>query len=77
MTRQTHAEKEAAADATYERGWADSLDALDRISGQPIGDIYWYRVGWDACAKYRWEDPANHGSAPDRSHRIPRKDVRR
>lgn len=66
-------EQEAAADAAYERGWVDSLDAYDRISLQPTDDIYWYRIGWDTCAKYRWEDPKNRGRALDRNYRIARK----
>lgn len=60
------------ADAAYERGWVDSLDALDRTSCQPTADIYWYRTGWQACADYRWQDRCNNGVAPDRAYRTPR-----
>lgn len=73
LPRRSAQEKEAAADAAYERGWVDSLTAYDRTSCQPIEDVYWYRRGWDACAEYRWADPANNGSAPDKNFRIPRK----
>lgn len=68
----TPEQREAQKDAAYERGWVDSLTAYDRTSQQPINDAYCYRQGWDACAKYRWEDPANNGRAPDRNYRIPR-----
>lgn len=72
MRRKLSPEQERAADAAYERGWRDSLSAHSRHSGQPMNDIYYYGQGWDACAKYRWEDPANRGVAPDRNYRTPR-----
>jgi len=65
----TDEERKAQRDAAYERGWVDSLIAFDRTSQQPTEDIYCYRQGWDACAEYRWKDPANRGSAPDRNFR--------
>jgi hypothetical protein len=68
----THEQREAQRDAAYERGWVDSLRAYDRISQQPMGDVYYYRQGWDVCAEYRWNDPANRGSAPDPAYRKPR-----
>lgn len=72
MKHETPEEREKRKDAAYERGWVDSLTAYDRTNLQPPEDIYAYRQGWDACAKYRWEDPANKGRAPDPNFRIPR-----
>lgn len=72
MKRPLSAEQRERADAAYERGWADSLRAHSRHSGQPMEDIYWYGKGWEACAEYRWQDPANRGVAPDPHFRIPR-----
>jgi len=72
MTNPTTAEKETAADAAYERGWVDSLDAWDRLSSQSMADSYWYRRGWQACANYRWQDRNGRGIAPDRAYRTPR-----
>lgn len=68
----TTAEREKAKDAAYERGWVDSLTAYNAISFQPSGDRYWYKQGWDSCAKYRWQEPANRGRASDPNFRIPR-----
>lgn len=65
-------ERERQRDAAYERGWKDSLTAYYNMTNQPDDDRYDYGKGWDACAKYRWEDPANRGSAPDPNYRIPR-----
>lgn len=72
----TPEERIARRDAAYERGWVDSLSAYDRTSCQPTEDIYYYRQGWDACAKYRWADPAGRGRAPDTKFRIPREGKR-
>lgn len=68
----TAEEIEAKRDAAYERGWVDSLRAHDRASCQPNADIYCYREGWEACAKYRWQDPSNRGRATDPGFRIPK-----
>ena len=68
MKRLTETEKDAA----YERGWVDSLDAYQRISCQPFNERYYYGQGWDACAKYRWQDRNGNGVAPDRNYRTPR-----
>lgn len=65
-------EQRAAADAAYERGWIDSLDAYIRSQVVPIEQRYWYHRGWDACAKYRWTDRIRNGVAPDRTYRVPR-----
>lgn len=59
-------------DAAYERGWVHSLKAYAAHSGQPMDEVYYYGQGWDACAKYRWEDPSNRGTAPDPTFRVPR-----
>lgn len=64
--------RERQRDAAYERGWVDSLNAYWNSSGQPFEDIYNYHEGWEACAKYRWEDPTNNGRAPDPNYRVPR-----
>lgn len=69
-------EREERRDAAYERGWRDSLRAHWNTNGQPFNEIYDYVSGWHACAKYRWEDPANHGRAPDPSFRTPRERTR-
>ena len=68
----TTEQDKACRDAAYERGWVDSLSAFDRTSCQPTADIYDYRLGWDACANYRWKDPANRGKASDPNYREPR-----
>lgn len=65
-------ETEKLRDATYERGWVDSLDARWNVSGQSVGDIYCYAQGWQACADYRWEDPKGRGLVPDHNFRRPR-----
>lgn len=70
---ETPEEREQRRDAAYERGWVDSLRGLQGHSVQPIDDVYDYARGWDACAKYRWEDPKNNGRARDPSYRIPRR----
>lgn len=58
------------ADAAYERGWVDSLDA--RLDMSPGVDPYCYHMGWQACADYRWQDRNGRGVAPDRTYRVPR-----
>lgn len=68
----TKRDRTAEDDAAYERGWVDSLDAIDRSSLQPKDDIYWYRTGWQRCADYRWQDRTKRGVADDRTYRAPR-----
>jgi hypothetical protein len=65
-------ERARQRDAAYERGWVDSLRACQNVSQQPVEDAYDYQQGWNECAKYRWEDPANDGCAPDPNYRKPR-----
>lgn len=72
MTRLTPAERNAQADASYERGWRDSLDARFDMCTPPEIDRYWYNMGWQACADYRWQDRNGRGVAPDRTYRVPR-----
>jgi hypothetical protein len=65
-------ERNKRRDAAYERGWQDSLRGYAAHSLQPIDDVYYYAQGWSECAKYRWENPANNGCAPDPNYRKPR-----
>jgi len=53
----------------FERGWVDSLSAYDKRAEQPIGDVFDYVKGWNACADYRWADPTGRGVAPDPAFR--------
>ena len=76
MKRETEAAA-LAADAAYERGWKDSLDAYARHSLIPPNDRYWYGIGWQACADYRWQDRNGRGIAPDRNYRKLRLDDQR
>lgn len=72
MKRPSFEDRESRRDAAYERGWVDSLSAYSAHTLQPIEDVWDYRQGWEACAKYRWQDPANRGRAPDPNYRTPR-----
>lgn len=72
MKRETPEEREERRDAAYERGWVDSLSAYAAHGLQPSEDVWDYGRGWEACAKYRWQDPANNGVAPDPNFRTPR-----
>lgn len=51
--RETVPERDARRKAAYDRGWKDSLTALDAGSEQPWEDKYDYRTGWWACADAR------------------------
>ncbi len=68
-------EEERLRDEAYERGWVDSLSARLAMCSVPTAYRYYYRQGWDACAKYRWQDPNGRGVAPDRTFRIPRESI--
>lgn len=70
--RRTPQQDKERRDAAYERGWLDSLRAYYALSLQPLEDCYDYAAGWQACAAYRWANPANRGIAPDTSYRMPR-----
>lgn len=72
MIRRETSEQCAENDAAYELGWTDSLGAHWYPGRVEFGLGYWYKRGWDACADYRWRDPARRGVAEDRAFRIPR-----
>lgn len=51
--------------ASYRRGWTDSLRAYFAMYENQGPSPYDYGQGWHDCARERWRDPDGRGVIPD------------
>jgi hypothetical protein len=52
-------------DASYRRGWTDSLRAYAAMHENRGPSPYDYNQGWWDCARERWRNPTRRGAMPE------------